>query len=221
MRDDTPATTTLLDDTKPKRKLPTWPLYFTFGGTVVLVALMFVISSSDFGDTLLGNVLGPAGGMLATLGLIASLVQAHFAALRPRNKIDRNVAHMVLLFGYLGGLAVIGGYSSSGPRADTQPWQTISNISGLAMFAIILGLIAVGAGWRPTGPDQLLAYHRLPTIDQYMTKHPRKPGRPIACHKCNSYGINNYGLNGKQDDRRMHFCASCGTLLYKTRGLTF
>ncbi len=220
MPDNYPVNATLLEDDKPKRKLFAWPLWLTLGVGGLFVVLLGVIMGSSFGDTSRGNTVGGVCGSLAAFAFLTGFVQSHFKVRRGGTPKDTWLAKTVLFFGYLVVVALVIGLSQNWNIGDLNVSDTLMMILAVGFIGFICFAVAVGYGWA-TPPGQLLLHRRLPTVNEYMAKHPSKPGQPIACRNCNSYRINNYGLNGKRDTRRVHFCVSCSSVLYKTDGLIF
>lgn len=61
-------------------------------------------------------------------------------------------------------------------------------------------------------------YARFPTFDEYQSQHPElvKPGR-VACFKCGATKLHVRGLWSAMDNKKTHFCSTCGTPLYKSK----
>ncbi len=217
MPDNYPANATLLEVDTPKRNLFAWPTWLTLGVGGLFVVLLTVITGSSFGETARGNTVGGVCGILAALAFLTSFVQAHFKVRRGDGEDNPWLAKTVLFFGYATLLIVGFAFVADWQPGGLNIGPNIAAAIGLSLFAFLGYVVLIGFGWA-TPPGQLLLHRRLPTVSEYMAKHPSKPGQPIACRKCNSYSIKNYGLNGKRDARRVHFCVACSSLLYKSRG---
>jgi len=56
-----------------------------------------------------------------------------------------------------------------------------------------------------------------PTMDEYISKNPQcKTGQGLKCVTCESMSIENRGINGVHDSRRMFICNHCGSNLYRS-----
>ena len=74
------------------------------------------------------------------------------------------------------------------------------------LFISPLVLLFIGKGYRS-----------WPTVDQYLEKNPELgQGQGIACSKCGSKSIRNWGVANGDDKRRLHSCNTCGTELYRS-----
>lgn len=222
MTDQNPAPPQILTPPKRPAWLFTWRLALTLGVTITFVGLLFAITGNGLGDTPLGNAAAAACGMLGALGVLTTFVHAHFSATRRTYDPDRDLAHLVLVLGYALIFTLTAGYFLEWKPERTSVDTTIGTIAIFGVIGIILVAVAYAMDWIGATPHALdVLYRELPTVDEYMAAHPPQPGRPIACHKCNSYRIHHYGLIHRRDPRRVHRCQSCNTTLYKTRGLNY
>ncbi len=57
------------------------------------------------------------------------------------------------------------------------------------------------------------AWLRFPSIEEYARKTQLSR---IQCWHCRSYSIRQYGLEARNDKRRIHACNQCNTNLYRT-----
>jgi hypothetical protein len=76
----------------------------------------------------------------------------------------------------------------------------------LFLFIAPLVLLFIGNGYRS-----------WPTVNQYLEENPELGnGQGIACIKCGSKSIRNWGISNGDDKHRLHSCNSCGTELYRS-----
>ena len=59
---------------------------------------------------------------------------------------------------------------------------------------------------------------RLPVVDKYAEQHqPNRRGQNgCACCYCGSRSIRQFGLEARNDQRRIHACNHCNARLYRT-----
>ena len=58
---------------------------------------------------------------------------------------------------------------------------------------------------------------KYPALDEYLKKNPdANRGAGIACINCGSKSIRSWGVNGRDDRKRLYNCNSCGADLYRT-----
>ena len=86
----------------------------------------------------------------------------------------------------------------------------------ISAFIIFIVVCALVADWLRD--DLRKRKHQdwlqLPTIDEYAKQ--TKFGR-IQCWNCRSSRIWQYGLEARNDQRRIHSCNQCNTILYRTK----
>ena len=60
-----------------------------------------------------------------------------------------------------------------------------------------------------------------PTLDEYVKLYPQTAtSGGIACYKCRSKKIFQFGFEERDDARRIHKCMICNTFLYRTKHQT-
>jgi hypothetical protein len=61
-------------------------------------------------------------------------------------------------------------------------------------------------------------YARFPTFEEYKSQNPDliKPGR-VACFQCGGTKLHVRGLWNAMDNRKTHFCSTCGAPLYRSK----
>lgn len=89
-------------------------------------------------------------------------------------------------------------------------------MEALIIPAIVVLAISLNFGlWLH---EHLRLYRRYPTFEEYRQQHPKaqRKGR-VACHNCGGTHIQFRGVRNAGDRRRVHFCVTCGTALYRSR----
>lgn len=80
----------------------------------------------------------------------------------------------------------------------------------------LIGIAVVGGGWV----IRWLQVTRLPTVNEYLAKHPGcRKRNGVACSQCGSTSIYLWWLYGPQAGRgpKKHICRTCGTALWHSR----
>lgn len=90
------------------------------------------------------------------------------------------------------------------------------NIEALIIPLSILLIVLLNIGLALH--EHLRQFRCYPTFDEYLEQHPqaRNKGR-VACHNCGASHIQFRGVRNAGDRRRVHFCVTCGTPLYRSR----
>lgn len=229
------AAATLIERAKPY--VANWTLQKTFRlckhgvlGMGVGFILRFIggVSSTAPLQTF-GEILALLGILGIVLGLVAGIIHSHIAIIRSKDKTERGLAIRVLAtsYGIVLGIFGIAAFFGNGP-AFLKPIGAVALIVmflGFIFLAmVIMGIASFGElgeafNFTPSGSKRL--YNDLPTVEEYMAQNPREGHRQIACNRCGSPNIHQFGLTRESDDRRVFKCMTCNTFLYKKDGATY
>ena len=86
-------------------------------------------------------------------------------------------------------------------------------INGAAMVLFILSIPCFFIYKAHVINKQWLSW---PTVEQYLSDNQKACRNGMACEKCRSRNIWQKGWTRSNDERRIHYCKTCNTTLYRT-----
>lgn len=161
--------------------------------------------------------------MTAALG--TAFLMAHWIVFTAQTHVERATARKVLLYGYV--VLVIGAFFWAIRTPEGSDTYQFAYYAALIAVLLVIGWGVLRAFGlidplvlpRRATPEQLDHYESLPGVDEYMERHGEQRG--IACYKCQSRNIHQFGLASKNDDRRIFKCMTCNIWLYKGWGANY
>lgn len=92
-----------------------------------------------------------------------------------------------------------------------------NNFIWVGVALLLLGLLFYYAGES----DVVRKWKTWPTLDEYIKLYPQTATNSgIACYKCRSKKIFQFGFEKRDDVKRIHKCMICNTFLYRTKHQT-